>query len=147
MATVTTTPEPPRRRRRSLDDGVSDAFVELWSQRRPCVLVTPRRDGTPHAVPVGVTVDVAGRTARVICGGGSQKARNVAAAGPDGARVSVTVVDGRTWSTLEGRAVVRDEPDVVADAERRYAAEYKQPRENPARVVLQIAVDRVLGNA
>ncbi|MEJ8278680.1 TIGR03618 family F420-dependent PPOX class oxidoreductase [Pseudonocardia spirodelae] len=137
----------PPRRRRSLDDGVTDAFRDLWSQRRPCVLVTPRRDGTPHAVPVGVTVDVAGRTARVICGGGSQKARNVAAAGPGGARVSVTVVDGRTWSTLEGVAVVRAEPDVVADAERRYAAEYKEPRPNPGRVVLQISVDRVLGNA
>ncbi|WP_224389700.1 pyridoxamine 5'-phosphate oxidase family protein [Pseudonocardia sp. ICBG1293] len=141
---MTTTPDPPRRR--SLDDGVSEAFVELWSQRRPCVLVTPRRDGSPHAVPVGVTVDVAGRTARVICRGGSQKARNVVAAGPAGARVTVTVVDGRTWSTLEGVAVVRDEPEVIADAERRYAAEYKQPRENPERVVLQIAVDRVLGN-
>lgn len=132
--------------RRSLADGVSDRFREFWSERRPCTLVTPRADGTPHAVPVGVTVDVGTRTARVICGGGSQKARNVAAAGPGGARVAVTQVDGRTWSTLEGVAVVRDDPDSVRDAERRYARKYKEPRANPQRVVLEIAVDRVLGN-
>ncbi|MEQ3554170.1 pyridoxamine 5'-phosphate oxidase family protein [Pseudonocardia nematodicida] len=133
--------------RRSLADGVSDRFVELWSERRPCTLVTPRRDGTPHAVPVGVTVDVGERIARVICSAGSQKARNVVAAGPGGARVAVSLVEGRTWSTLEGVAFVRDDPAVVHDAERRYAAEYKEPRVNPQRVVLEIAVDRVLGNA
>lgn len=133
--------------RRSLADGVSETFTALWSQRRPCVLTTMRRDGTPHAVPVGVTLDVAQRRARVICGGGSQKARNVAAAGPEGARVALTVVEGRTWSTLEGVAVVRDDPERVREAERRYAEEYKVPRENPQRVVLEIAVDRVLGNA
>jgi len=134
-------------RRRSLADGVSDTFLQLWSERRPCILVTTRRDGTPHAVPVGVTVDVEERIARVICRGGSQKARNVAAAGPGGARVAVSLVEGRTWSTLEGVAVVRDDPEAVRDAERRYAAQYKEPRPNPERVVLEIAVDRVLGNA
>ncbi|MEV1294507.1 TIGR03618 family F420-dependent PPOX class oxidoreductase [Pseudonocardia sp. NPDC049635] len=134
-------------RRRSLADGVSEEFVQLWSERRPCVLVTTRRDGTPHAAPVGVTVDLDERIARVICRGGSQKARNVAAAGPGGARVAVCLVEGRTWSTLEGVAVVRDEPEIVRDAERRYAAQYKQPRPNPERVVLEIVVDRVLGNA
>lgn len=134
-------------RRRSLADGVSDRFRELWSERRPCILVTLRRDGTPHAVPVGATLDIEERTARVICSGGSQKARNVAAAGPAGTRVSVTLVEGRTWSTIEGVAVVRDDPESVRDAERRYAREYKEPRVNPQRVVLEIVVDRVLGNA
>ncbi|MFP5022741.1 PPOX class F420-dependent oxidoreductase [Pseudonocardia phyllosphaerae] len=140
-------PARPRARRRSLADGVSDRFRELWSERRPCVLVTLRRDGSPHASPVGVTVDVEDGIARVICSGGSQKARNVAAAGPDGARVSATVVDGRTWSTIEGVATVRDAPEEVTAAEERYAQEYKVPRVNPQRVVLRIVVDRVLGNA
>lgn len=134
-------------RRRSLAYGVSDRFRELWSERRPCILVSLRRDGTPHAVPVGATLDIDHRTARVICSAGSQKARNVAAAGAAGARVSVTLVEGRTWSTLEGIAVVRDDPESVRDAERRYALEYKEPRVNPQRVALEIAVDRVLGNA
>jgi hypothetical protein len=55
-------------------------------------------------------------------------------------------VDGRFWSTLEGRAVVRSDADSVADAERRYAERYRVPRPNPRRVVLEIAVSRVLGS-
>jgi hypothetical protein len=72
--------------------------------------------------------------------------RNVLAAGPRGLRVAVCQIDGRRWSTLEGRAVVRDDPGSVAEAERRYAARYRTPRLNPARVVIEIAVTRVLGN-
>jgi general stress protein 26 len=63
------------------------------------------------------------------------------------ARVAVCQVDGRRWLTLEGTAVVRDDAASVADAEARYAQRYRQPRENPARVVIEISVDRVLGNA
>ncbi|MDN5750845.1 MAG: acyltransferase, partial [Pseudonocardia sp.] len=33
----------------------------------------------------------------------------------------------------------------VADAERRYARRYRVPRVNPERVVIEIAVRRVLG--
>ncbi|GHI34852.1 hypothetical protein Sdagh_65820 [Streptomyces daghestanicus] len=54
-------------------------------------------------------------------------------------------VDGRRWSTLEGRAVVREALEEVAEAERRYAERYKPPRPNPTRVVIEIAVDRALG--
>ena len=68
------------------------------------------------------------------------------AAGGAGAPVAVCQVDGRRWSTLEGRAFIRDDPAAVADAERRYAARYRTPRENPRRVVIEIAVTRVLGS-
>ena len=122
-------------------DGVSDEFREFWTERHLCVLVTLRADGSPHAVPVGVTLDVEARLARVICGGGSVKARNAAARG----LAVVSQVDGRRWSTLEGDAVVRAEPAAVAEAERRYAQRYRQPRANPERVVIEIAVRRVLG--
>ena len=60
--------------------------------------------------------------------------------------MAVCQVDGRRWTTLEGTATLREDPDSVADAVQRYAARYRQPRVNPARVVLEIAVDRVLGN-
>ncbi|MBW0106631.1 TIGR03618 family F420-dependent PPOX class oxidoreductase [Pseudonocardia sp. KRD291] len=130
---------------RRLSDGVSEQWREFWTERHLCTLVTLRRDGTPHVVPVGATVDVEQEIARVICRDLSQKARNVAAAGDEGLRVAVSQVEGRRWSTLEGRAVVRAEPEIVRDAEERYARRYRVPRENPHRVVLEIAVDRVLG--
>jgi PPOX class probable F420-dependent enzyme len=119
-------------------------LLEFLTERHLATLTTLRADGTPHVVPVGVTYDAATRTARVITSGASAKARHVR----DGqARVAVCQVDGRRWITLEGTAVVRDDPAAVADAEARYARRYRRPRENPARVVLEISVDRMLGNA
>ncbi|MFG1704233.1 pyridoxamine 5'-phosphate oxidase family protein [Nonomuraea sp. M3C6] len=120
-----------------------DAFAAFWQERHLCTLATVRPDGPPHVVPVGATLDLATATARVITSGSSYKARLV---GASGALVALCQVDGRRWSTLEGRAVLRTEPEQVAEAERRYAARYKPPRPNPSRVVLEIQVTRVLGN-
>jgi F420H(2)-dependent biliverdin reductase len=117
--------------------------LAFLTERHLATLTTLRADGTPHVVPVGVTYDAATRTARVITSGGSAKARHIR----DGqSRVAVCQVDGRRWVTLEGTAVVRDDPDSVADAVARYAVRYRQPRVNPARVVVEISVDRVLGS-
>ena len=117
--------------------------LAFLAERHLATLTTLRADGSPHVVPVGVTYDAATRTARVITSGGSAKARHVR----DGqGRVAVCQVDGRRWLTLEGTAVVRDDPDSVADAVARYAVRYRQPRANPARVVLEISVDRMLGS-
>lgn len=124
----------------------SAGFVTFWTERHLCTLTTVRPDGTAHVVPVGVTLDLPTATARVICSGTSQKARLARAAGERGVVVAVCQVDGRRWSTLEGRATLRDDPAAVADAEARYATRYRQPRVNPRRVVLEIAVGRVLGN-
>jgi PPOX class probable F420-dependent enzyme len=123
--------------------GRGPGFAEFWRERRLATLTTVRADGTPHVVPVGVTVDLEHGIARVICSGTSYKARQVAAGG---AAVAVCQHDGRHWSTLEGRAVVRDDPAAVAEAERRYAERYRTPRVNPRRVVLEITVTKVLGN-
>lgn len=119
---------------------------DFWAERRTCFLSTPRPDGTPHLVPVGVTYDPATRIARVISSRSSKKVRNVLAAGP-GVRVAVSQAEGRRWCTLEGAAVVRQDPDAVADAEARYARRYKVPRVNPERVVIEITVDRAMGTA
>ncbi|SOD74805.1 PPOX class probable F420-dependent enzyme [Jatrophihabitans sp. GAS493] len=129
-----------------LMDATDPDFTQFWSERALSSLTTIRPDGTPHVVPVGVTVDPAAGTAWVITSGTSQKARLVAAAGGDGLAAAACQVDGRRWSTLEGRAFLRDDPATVAEAVRRYALRYKQPRENPRRVVLEIVVSRVLGN-
>lgn len=118
--------------------------VEFWQERRICLLTTLRPDGTPHLVPVGATFDAETGIARVISSAGSRKVRNVRAAGP-GARVAVSQVDGRRWCTLEGTALVKDDPASVADAERRYTERYRPPRPNPERVVIEITVTRVMG--
>jgi PPOX class probable F420-dependent enzyme len=118
--------------------------LAFLTERHLATLTTLRADGSPHVVPVGVTYDAASRTARVITSGSSAKARHVRAGRT---RVAVCQVDGRRWLTLEGTAVVRDDAASVTDAAARYAQRYRRPRENPARVVVEISVDRVLGNA
>jgi PPOX class probable F420-dependent enzyme len=117
--------------------------LAFLAERHLATLTTLRPDGSPHVVPVGFTYDPATGTARVITSGRSAKAGHARTGG----RVALCQVDGRRWLTLEGTATVRDDAASVADAERRYAERYRQPRENPARVVLEISVDRVLGNA
>lgn len=125
----------------------SEKFREFWTERRVCLLATVSPDGTPHVVAVGVTVDPEAGLARVIAGRASKKIRNVLAHGDAGARASVTGHDGRRrWSTLQGLAHVRTDRESVAEAERRYAQRYRVPRENPERVVLEIAVDHLLGS-
>ena len=118
--------------------------LAFLTERHLATLTTLRPDGSPHVVPVGVTYDPSTRTARVITSGSSAKARHVR----DGQqRVAVCQVEGRRWVTLEGTAVVCEDPAAVADAVERYARRYRQPRENPARVAIEISVDRILGNA
>lgn len=125
----------------------SEQYLEFWRERHLCTLTTLRPDGSPHVVPVGVTYDAEAGVARVITNKSSVKAGHVQAAGPEGARVAVCQVDGRRWATLEGRARVRTGPDRVAEAERRYAERYERvPSPNPARVVIEIEVERTLGH-
>jgi PPOX class probable F420-dependent enzyme len=128
-------------------DGRGPDFRAFWTERRLASLTTVRPDGTPHVVAVGVTVDFEAGLARVITFDSSVKARLVRATGSDGIPVAVCQLEGPKWSTLEGRAILRDDPDSVRDAENRYAARYRQPKPNPQRVVLEITVNRVLGNA
>jgi PPOX class probable F420-dependent enzyme len=123
-----------------------ESFRLFWTERHLASLTTIRPDGTPHVVPVGVTVDWESELARVITSVHSVKARLVAAAGDAGTPVAVCQVDGRRWSTIEGIAVMRSDRTAVAEAERRYSERFRIPRENPARVVLEIAVRRLLGN-
>ncbi|MBW6435377.1 TIGR03618 family F420-dependent PPOX class oxidoreductase [Actinoplanes hulinensis] len=122
----------------------SPALAEFWTERHLCTLTTLRADGSPHVVAVGATLDPAAGIARVISFDTSTKVRNVRRGQH---RVAICQVDGRRWSTIEGLAVVRDDPSSVAEAERRYAGRYRTPRPNPARVVIEVAITRVLGSA
>ncbi len=117
-------------------------LAEFWAERHLCTLTTLRADSSPHVVPVGATLDAGAGLVRVTASGTSAKVRHVRAGQT---RVAVCQVDGARWSTLEGLAVVRDDPEAVAEAVRRYAERYQQPRVNPRRVVLEITVTRILG--
>ncbi|MBA6439647.1 MULTISPECIES: pyridoxamine 5'-phosphate oxidase family protein [Streptomyces] len=121
-------------------------YLAFWRERHVCTLTTPRPDGTPHVVPVGVTYDPEAGLARVIANRHSRKVAHVRAAGEGGARVAVCQMAGRRWATLEGLAVIREDPELIADAERRYAERYQRtPRPNPDRVVIEIALTRAMG--
>ncbi|AXG79397.1 pyridoxamine 5'-phosphate oxidase family protein [Streptomyces paludis] len=119
-------------------------FLAFWGERHVGFLSTTRPDGTHHLVPVGVTYDSEAGIARVITSSTSRKARNVVGSGP-GARVAISQADGARWATLEGTAVVNDDPAAVADAVERYTRRYHPPRLNPRRVVIEITVTRVMG--
>jgi F420H(2)-dependent biliverdin reductase len=121
----------------ALPDGVTTFLTE----RHLATLTTLRADGSPHVVAVGFTWDADDRLVRVITSRSSVKVRNAASGG----RAVVAQVDGRRWLALEGVARVSDAPADVTEAELRYARRYREPRPNPERVVIEIAVDRVLG--
>jgi F420H(2)-dependent biliverdin reductase len=124
-------------------EDLDEAALSFLRERHLATLTTLRPDGTPHVVAVGFTWDPDSGFARVITWDASKKARNVAA-GP-GRRAVVSQVDGGRWLSLEGPATVTGDPDRCRDAERRYAERYREPKARPDRVVIEIAVDRVLG--
>lgn len=116
--------------------------LDFLTERHLATLTTLRPDGTPHVVAVGFTWDADAGLVRVITNGTSRKVAHVRSGSP---RAVVAQVDGRRWLSLEGVPTVSDDPGRVAEAVRRYALRYRQPSENPRRVVVEIAVDRVLG--
>lgn len=120
--------------------------VELafLAERHLGTLTTVRADGSLHVVAVGFTYDSGTATARVITSAGSTKVRNVERANGR-THAALGQVDGSRWLSLEGFASVSRDPTRVAEAVRRYAQRYREPRPNPQRVVIEIAVVRVLG--
>ncbi|GAA1139035.1 PPOX class F420-dependent oxidoreductase [Nocardioides aquiterrae] len=123
-------------------DAFPQALLDFWTERHLCTLTTLRADGRPHVVPVGAVLDLEQRCAWVITSRTSQKARHLAHADA----VAICQVDGRRWSTLEGRGTVREDADSVRRAEQQYAGRYREPRPNPERVAVRIEVDRFLGS-
>jgi PPOX class probable F420-dependent enzyme len=117
--------------------------LAFLAERHLATLTTLRPDGTPHVVPVGFTWDDEAGLARVITSGASRKVAHL----DGGARVALCQVDRGRWLTVEGRATVTADPERVADAVRRYAERYREPRPNLERVAVEITVDRVLGRA
>ncbi|MDQ1129533.1 PPOX class F420-dependent oxidoreductase [Microbacterium sp. SORGH_AS_0888] len=119
---------------------ITDDALAFLAERHLATLSTLGRGGRIHAVPVGMTYEDG--IVRVIGSRGTQKFVNAERSG----RASVSTVDGRRWLSFEGPARVNQDPDAVAHAVELYAARYRQPPPNPARVVLEITVERVLGS-
>ena len=106
-------------------------------------LTIVKADNTPHVTPVGVTYDSASAIARVITWADSWKAKHVAAL--ESPQVAICSVDRGRWITLYGTATVTADPVAVAEGVSRYAKRYRQPKERDDRVVIEVAVDRVIG--
>lgn len=118
-------------------------ITAFLTERHLASLTTMRADNTPHVVAVGFTWDPGTSLVRVITWAGSRKARNVAER--PGSPAAVCQVDGGRWLSLEGTATVTDEPSRVAEAVRRYSERYREPKLRDDRVVIEIAVTRILG--
>ena len=127
---------------RTVSDLSADAH-RMLAEYHLASLSTLRADGTPHVVAVGFTFDADAGVARVITFDGSQKVRNAERSG----YAALTHVDGPRWLTFEGPVTVQRDPEAVAEAVARYAARYRQPKENPRRVVIAMDIARVLGSA
>lgn len=113
------------------------------TERHLATLTTLRPDGSPHVVPVAFTWDSDQGVIRITARRGSAKVRHLEAG--DG-RAAVCQVDGGRWLTFEGVAQVSHEPDEVAEAMRRYAVRYRGLEPDEERVVVRLAVSRVLGS-
>lgn len=120
---------------------LTDAGIRFVDDRHLAILSTIGPDDSIHAVAVGFTFQDG--VVRVITTDGSQKVRNV----ERDQRATVAQVDGARWISFVGNAVIEREREAITLAENLYAVRYRRPRPNPARVVLRIAVDRVLGSS
>lgn len=124
-----------------------DEVLTFLDERHLATLTTLRSDLSPHVVAVGFSYDAAERIVRVITFAGSQKAANVARMEAAGQRAAVCQVDGGRWLSLEGPVRLVTDNDGVRAGVERYAARYRQPKERDDRVVIEIAVERILGRA
>lgn len=124
-------------------DSLSDAVLAFLTERHLATLTTLRADGSPHVVPVGFGYDADAKRVRMITFAGSVKARNAARGG----RGVVSQVDGARWLSLEGTVRLVTDPEGIAAAIDAYRARYREPKQRPDRVAIEIAVDRALGRA
>lgn len=122
-----------------------EEMLSFLAEYHLATLTVSRSDGSPHVTPVGFTYEPETQTARVITWVDSWKARHVAA--NPGQRAAISSVDGGRWVTFYGQATLTSEADAVAEGVRRYGERYRPPKERDDRVVIEIAVDDMVGRA
>ncbi|MEM7093987.1 MAG: pyridoxamine 5'-phosphate oxidase family protein [Actinomycetota bacterium] len=125
-------------------DELGPSAIEFFTERHLATLTLSVSAEELHVTPVGFTWDDETATARVITFAASKKVRLLEAAGH--LQAALGQVDGGRWATLYGSATVSADPVVCADAVRRYAARYRQPKDRGAdRRTIEIRVDRIVG--
>jgi PPOX class probable F420-dependent enzyme len=124
---------------------LSDEVLAFLREYHLATLTTLREDLSPHVVAVGFSYDAEQRMARVITWASSQKALNAERMQTSGQRAAVCQVDGGRWLSLEGPVRLVTDADGVKAGVEGYAARYREPKQRDDRVVIEIAVDRVLG--
>ena len=124
-----------------------DVVVTFLREYHLATLTTVRDDLSPHVVAVGFSYDIDAQVARVITWAGSQKALNAQRMHAAGQRGAVCQVDGGRWLSLEGPVRLVTEPDGVCAGVDGYTARYHEPKQRDDRVVIEIAVERILGHA
>jgi F420H(2)-dependent biliverdin reductase len=126
---------------------LSDEVLAFLSEYHLATLTTLRTDGSPHVVAVGFSYDAEARIARVITWAASQKAVNAGRMEMSGQRAAVCQVDGGRWLSLDGPVRLVTDPAGVRAGVDGYAARYRQPKQRDDRVVIEIAVDHMMGRA
>jgi PPOX class probable F420-dependent enzyme len=126
----------------NLDDLDADVLAFL-AERHLAALTVVRADGTPHVTPVGFSYDPDLRVARIITFAAAHKVRHVG----EGTAAAVSQVDGPRWLTLEGRAIVTDDAERVAAAVAGFAGRYREPKQRPDRVAIELQVEAIMGRA
>ena len=120
---------------------LTDEGIAFVTDYHLAILSTFGRAGDIHSVPVGFTLEDG--VVRIITGDGTQKVRNV----ERGGHATVAQVERARWVTFIGSATVNRDPAAVAHAVALYTARYRAPRVNPTRVVIEIAVETVMGSS
>jgi PPOX class probable F420-dependent enzyme len=122
-----------------------DEVLTFLREYHLATLTTLREDLSPHVVAVGFSYDIEARAARVITWAGSQKAINAGRMEAFGQRAAVCQVDGGRWLSLEGPVRLVADADGVRAGVDGYTARYREPKVRDDRVVIEIAVERILG--
>ncbi len=121
--------------------------LDFVTHRQLATLTTLRANGSPHVVPVAFTWDAGAGRARITTRVTSVKASNVERAVTAGAsaRAALCQFDGQRWLTLEGSITLSRDTADVAEAVEAYAVRYRRLEFQAERIVLHLAVDRLMG--
>ncbi|WP_308799642.1 pyridoxamine 5'-phosphate oxidase family protein [Agromyces silvae] len=120
---------------------LTDEGRRFLADRHLATLSTIGPRGDIHVVAVGFTLGDDGFV-RITTNDRSQKVRNL----ERDPRATVAQVEGRQWLSIAGRAEIERDPEAIALAVELYAQRYRQPGENPNRVVIRITPERLMGS-